>query len=118
MGCLGKFRQFIGANGKAITPDRMQIIHIHPTIAGQNNSSSSNSSASYQTEYSRWESIAERHYNSITNTGFRVRDKQGNRGGGAMQGMNSGNYDANEKIISEMHNDKCVTYAAMPKDMA
>ena len=60
--------------------------------SGQNNSSSSNSSASYQTEYSRWESIAERHYNSITNTGFRVRDKQGNRGGGAMQGMNSGNY--------------------------
>ena len=45
-----------------------------------------------QTHYSRWESIAERHYNSITNTGFRVRDKQGNRGGSAMQGMNSGNY--------------------------
>jgi len=58
----------------------------------QNNSSSSNSAASYQTEYSRWESIAERHYNSITNTGFRARDKQGNRGGSAMQGMNSGNY--------------------------
>lgn len=60
--------------------------------SGQNNSSSSNSAASYQTEYSRWENIAERHYNSITNTGVRVRDKQGNRGGSAMQGMNSGNY--------------------------
>lgn len=60
--------------------------------SGHDNSSSSNNAASYQTQYSRWESIAERHYNSITNTGFRARDKQGNRGGGAMQGMNSGNY--------------------------
>lgn len=60
--------------------------------SGHNNSSSSNNASSYQTQYSRWESIAERHYNSITNTGFRVRDKQGNRGGSAMQGMNSGNY--------------------------
>lgn len=57
-----------------------------------NNSSSSTSAASYQTEYARWEGIAERHYNSITNTGFRVRDKQGKRGGSAMQGMTSGNY--------------------------
>lgn len=60
--------------------------------SGHNNSSSSNNASSYQTQYSRWESIAERHYNSITNTGFRVRDKQGNRGGSAMQGTNSGNY--------------------------
>lgn len=60
--------------------------------SGYNNSSSSDNASSYQTQYSRWESIAERHYNSITNTGFRVRDRQGNRGGGAMQGMNSGNY--------------------------
>ena len=60
--------------------------------SGHDNSSSSNNASSYQTHYSRWESIAERHYNSITNTGFRVRDKQGNRGGSAMQGMNSGNY--------------------------
>ena len=62
------------------------------SYSGPNNSSSSNSAASYQTEYSRWENIAERHYNSITNTGFKVRDKQGNRGGSTMQGMNSGNY--------------------------
>ena len=60
--------------------------------SGHNNSSSSNNASSYQTQYSRWESIAERHYNSITNTGFRARDKQGNRGGSAMQGTNSGNY--------------------------
>lgn len=60
--------------------------------SGYNNSSSSDNASSYQTQYSKWESIAERHYNSITNTGFRVRDRQGNRGGGAMQGMNSGNY--------------------------
>lgn len=60
--------------------------------SGQNNGSSSNSASSYQTEYSRWENIAERHYHSITNTGVRTRDKQGNRGGSAMQGMNSGNY--------------------------
>ncbi len=59
---------------------------------GHDNSSSSNNASSYQTQYSRWERIAERHYNSITNTGIRVRDKQGNRGGSAMQGMNSGNY--------------------------
>lgn len=68
---------------------------------GQNNNSSSNSAASYQTEYSKWENIAERHYNSITNTGIKVRDGQGNRSGSAMQGMNSGNYVQMKKAFRD-----------------
>ena len=54
---------------------------------------SGNQSASYyQTQYAKWESLAERHYNSITNLGIKVKDSKGNRAGSTLQSMGGGRY--------------------------
>ena len=56
------------------------------------NEGENSSESSYITQYKKWENTAERHYNSITNLGYRAKDKNNNRSGGTLSSMNGGNY--------------------------
>lgn len=81
--------------------------YITPPIIGSNTTSdySGNSqgtdASSYQREYNRWATIAERHYNSITNTGSSFTSKKGDKSGSAGQGMASSNYTSMKKSFRE-----------------
>lgn len=63
--------------------------------------SSSSSSHDYQSEYDKWARLAERHYNSITNTGYTYKDKNGKKKGSAGGSMSSGNYTSMKKSYRE-----------------
>ena len=47
-------------------------------------SNSGGSSHNYQAEYNKWANLAERHYNSLTNLGYRVKRNDGSRSGGTL----------------------------------
>lgn len=63
---------------------------------------STSSSTDYQSQYNNWARIAERHYNSLTNLGMKVKNtKTGARGGSTLQSMGSGNYLSMKKSLRE-----------------
>lgn len=58
-------------------------------------------SNSYQSMYTMWERRAEKHYDSITNLGYSVSDRKGEKSGSARQGMSGGNYVMMKKSFRE-----------------
>ncbi len=58
-------------------------------------------SNSYQSMYANWERRAEKNYNSITNLGYSVSNKKGEKSGSAGQGMSGGNYVMMKKSFRE-----------------
>lgn len=63
--------------------------------------SSSGNASSYRNEYMRWEQRAQANYQSLTNSGYSVRNRNGSRQGGTMQGMNTGNYVQMKKALRD-----------------
>lgn len=58
------------------------------------------SGGSYQSQYQRWENLAERHYNSITNTGLRSTTNSGEHNGKAGS-MSASNYTQQKKAFRQ-----------------
>ena len=58
------------------------------------------SGGSYQSQYQRWENLAERHYNSITNTGLRSTTDSGEHNGKAGS-MSASNYTQQKKAFRQ-----------------
>ena len=63
--------------------------------------SSTGNASSYRNEYARWEQRAQANYQSLTNSGYSVRQSNGNRKGGTLQGMNGGNYVQMKKALRD-----------------
>lgn len=63
--------------------------------------SSAGNASSYRNEYARWEQRAQANYQSLTNSGYSVRQSNGNRKGGTLQGMNGGNYVQMKKALRD-----------------
>lgn len=68
-------------------------------------SSSSMNSHDYQSEYNRWARLAERHYNSLTNLGYRSKHKDGSRSGGTLSSMSGGNYVQMKKSLRDAQHE-------------
>ena len=68
-------------------------------------SSSSTSSHDYQSEYNRWANLAERHYNSLTNLGYRAKHKDRSRSGSTLSSMNGGNYVQMKKSFRDAQHE-------------
>ena len=77
----------------------------NPYLESYSLSSSSRSSGKsttyYQSQYNRWANLAQRHYNSLTTTGYRAKSKNENRSGGTLTGMSSSNYTFQKKSLRE-----------------
>lgn len=58
-------------------------------------------SSNYQSQYQTWERIAERHYNSITNTGASVTKKDGSKRGSSIGGMSPSKYNHAKRSYRE-----------------
>ena len=58
----------------------------------------------YKAQYEKWESLAKRHYNSLTNTGYKVKKNGKDTGGGNGQSLNGGNYVMQKKSLREAQN--------------
>lgn len=56
---------------------------------------------SYQEQYDRWARLAERHYNSLTNVGTRVKQGGKDVGGTTGQSLNTGNYTSQKSSLRE-----------------
>lgn len=72
-------------------------------ITGVNRSNSSSirgTTHNYQLEYARWEKLAERHFNSLTNLGYQIKRNR-KIGGGTSASMNSGNYVQMKRSLRE-----------------
>lgn len=63
--------------------------------------SSNSSSRDYLSQYQRWERIAERHYNSITNIGASAKKNDGSKTGSAGRGVSSSNYTRMKRSYRE-----------------
>lgn len=61
----------------------------------------SGNASSYRNEYARWEQRAQANYQSLTNSGYSTRNKNGSRQGGTLQGMNGGNYVQMKKALRD-----------------
>lgn len=59
------------------------------------------SSVDFKSQYLKWESLARRHYNSLTSTGYRVKEDKKNKFGGNGQSLSSGNYIRQKKALRE-----------------
>lgn len=57
------------------------------------------------TQYSKWASLAERHYNSLTNLGLKGKNDGKDAGGTAGQGMSSSNYTQMKKSLREAQSE-------------
>ncbi len=55
----------------------------------------------YQSEYNRWANLAERHYNSLTNLGYRVKHNDGRRSGGTLSSMSGSKYVQMKKSLRD-----------------
>ncbi len=67
-----------------------------------NDASTRASNNNYQAEYDKWAKLAERHYNSIVNTGgVNVTDKDGNLKGGIAAKRSAGNYTAIKRSYNQ-----------------
>lgn len=91
---LESFGNLLGQMSNALSGGNSSYKPSNYSFGGDDLSEASgNQSASYyQTQYAKWESLAERHYNSITNLGIKVRDSKGNRSGSTLQSMGGGRY--------------------------
>lgn len=91
---LESFGNLLGQMSNALSGGNSSYTPSNYSFGGDDLSGTSgNQSASYyQTQYAKWESLAERHYNSITNLGIKVRDSKGNRSGSTLQSMGGGRY--------------------------
>lgn len=58
----------------------------------------------YKAQYEKWESLAKRHYNSLTNTGYKVKKNKKDTDGGNGQSLNGGNYVMQKKSLREAQN--------------
>lgn len=65
------------------------------------NSFPQRSPSSYQMEYSKWEDLAQKHFNSITNLGVSGHDKKGNIGGDTLNSMSGSAYVQMKKSFRE-----------------
>lgn len=91
---LESFGNLLGQMSNALSGGNSSYTPSNYSFGGDDLSEASgNQSASYyQTQYAKWKSLAERHYNSITNLGIKVRDSKGNRSGSTLQSMGGGRY--------------------------
>lgn len=91
---LESFGNLLGQMSNALSGGNSSYTPSNYSFGGDDLSEASgNQNASYyQTQYAKWESLAERHYNSITNLGIKVRDSKGNRSGSTLQSMGGGRY--------------------------
>lgn len=55
----------------------------------------------YQSDYNRWANLAERHYNSLTNLGYRVKHNDGGRSGGTLSSMSGSKYVQMKKSLRD-----------------
>ena len=63
--------------------------------------SGSQSGSSLPMQYSNWAKTAEKHYNSLTNTGVRAKSKGEDAGGSNVQSLSPGNYVSQKKSLRE-----------------
>ena len=99
---LGSFSNMLGAMSSVMNSAGNS--YYTPDMSLSRNSSSSTSGANggnYQQQYQRWESLAERHYNSLTNLGYRSKNSSGSRSGGTLHSMNGGTYVQMKKSLRE-----------------
>lgn len=75
------------------------------TIGSGGNGSTGYSQSFYQQEYDRWQRVAERHFESLTNLGYQIKSKDGKKSGGSGQGMSSSNYARMKKSFREAQNE-------------
>lgn len=74
----------------------------YPAVGNTSDSQGDNDSNNYQAMYDKWAKMAERHYNSIVNTGgSNVTDKDGNLKGGIAGKRSAGNYTEVKKAYSK-----------------
>lgn len=59
----------------------------------------------YQQEYDRWQRVAERHFESLTNLGYQLKNKDGKKSGGSGQSTSSSNYTRMKKSFREAQNE-------------
>lgn len=94
--------------GESLINTATTIETIQNTTSGGSESSAGGGdmSGSLTSQYNKWASLAERHYNSLTNLGAQVKDKKGNDVGGTTgQGMSSSNYTQMKKSLREAQNE-------------
>lgn len=68
-------------------------------------SNSGGSNHDYQSEYNKWANLAERHYNSLTNLGYRVKHKDGSRSGGTLSSMSGSKYVQMKKSLRDAQHE-------------
>lgn len=68
-------------------------------------SNSGGSNHDYQSEYNRWANLAQRHYNSLTNLGYRVKHKDGSRSGGTLSSMSGSKYVQMKKSLRDAQHE-------------
>ena len=91
---LESFGNLLGQMSNTLSGGSPDYMPSNYSFGGDNLSEANGSTSAsyYQNQYAKWESIAERHYNSITNLGIKVRDSKGNRAGSTLQSMGGGRY--------------------------
>lgn len=65
------------------------------------NSGRSSGGSDYQAQYDKWASVAERHYNSLTNLGYSITDSAGNKKGSSGKGSSANTYNRMKKSLRE-----------------
>ena len=68
-------------------------------------SNSGGSSHDYQSDYNRWANLAQRHYNSLTNLGYRAKHKDGSRSGGTLSSMSGSKYVQMKKSLRDAQHE-------------
>lgn len=102
---LGNFANILGSIAGATS-----AYNPYSSFGLDSNSSSSYSntggnSYNYQSEYNRWENLAKRHYNSLTNLGYRVKRNDGSRSGGTLSSMSGSNYVQMKKSLRDAQHE-------------
>lgn len=71
----------------------------HTNSDASGNTSAGGSDGSFESQYRKWEHVAKRHYNSLTNLGVQVKVDDKDVGGTAGQGMSPTNYTNMKKAL-------------------
>ena len=74
-----------------------QTQHTNSNASG--NTSAGGSDGSFESQYRKWEHVAKRHYNSLTNLGVQVKVDDKDVGGTAGQGLSPTNYTNMKKAL-------------------
>ena len=100
---LGYFSQALVKTSEAVAIASGQTMEINDAVSYSQSASQtdSGSSGNYQSDYSKWETLAERHYNSLTNIGSSRTDSDGSKNGTAGKDVSSGNYVSMKKSFRE-----------------